>query len=164
MADNASSTSTIPSNRAAANGAPGKSRSSSGGFFTIYKHGQGYWTRVGTAIGGALVSAWTAFFLYQRFYGAFPSQKNVIFWSALGTFALIALLIWWIINKPKNADFLIATDGEMKKVNWTSRQELIGSTKVVILFMFLMAAILFVVDIAFGYFFYLIKVLKAPPF
>ena len=27
-----------------------------------------------------------------------------------------------VINKPTNVDFLIATDSEMKKVNWTSRR------------------------------------------
>jgi preprotein translocase SecE subunit len=43
----------------------------------------------------------------------------------------------------------------MKKVNWTSRKELIGSTKVVIVFMFLIAIFLFTVDILFSYFFYL---------
>ena len=45
------------------------------------------------------------------------------------------------MNKPTNVDFLIATDSEMKKVNWTSRKELIGSTKVVIVFMFLIAVV-----------------------
>jgi preprotein translocase SecE subunit len=69
-------------------------------------------------------------------------------------------LCWWLMNKPTNVDFLIATDSEMKKVNWTSRRELIGSTKVVIIFMFLIAAILFLIDVGFGYLFYMVKVLK----
>jgi len=75
----------------------------------------------------------------------------------------MSLLSWYLMNKPSNADFLIATDSEMKKVNWTSRKELIGSTKVVILFMFLIAILLFVIDILFGYLFYGITVLKSPP-
>jgi preprotein translocase SecE subunit len=54
-----------------------------------------------------------------------------------------AALAWWLMNKQDNVDFLIATDSEMKKVNWTSRKELIGSTKVVIVFMFLIAMFLF---------------------
>ena len=78
--------------------------------------------------------------------------------------ALYALLIWRVTNKPDNVDFLIATDSEMKKVNWTSRKELIGSTKVVIVFMFLIAFFLFAIDIGFSYFFFLIKVLKNSPF
>jgi preprotein translocase SecE subunit len=64
------------------------------------------------------------------------------------------------MNKPANVDFLIATDSEMKKVNWTSRRELIGSTKVVIIFMFAIAAILFVLDLLFNTLFYAIRVLE----
>ena len=52
----------------------------------------------------------------------------------------------------------------MKKVNWTSRRELIGSTKVVIIFMFLIAFLLFAFDIVFGYLFYFLNVLKSKPF
>ena len=74
------------------------------------------------------------------------------------------LLTFWLMNKPSNADFLIATDSEMKKVNWTSRKELIGSTKVVIIFMFLIAFMLFAFDIIFGYLFYGLNVLKSKPF
>jgi preprotein translocase subunit SecE len=69
-----------------------------------------------------------------------------------------------MMNKPNNADFLIATDSEMKKVNWTSRRELFGSTKVVIIFMFLIAFLLFAFDIIFGYLFYFLDVLKTKPF
>jgi preprotein translocase SecE subunit len=51
----------------------------------------------------------------------------------------------------------------MKKVNWTSKRELMGSTRVVIAFMFIIAIILFVVDLIFHALFYLIGVLKTPP-
>jgi len=51
----------------------------------------------------------------------------------------------------------------MKKVNWTSKADLIGSTKVVVIFMFMITALLFVFDILFGYVFYLLNVLKQPP-
>lgn len=134
------------------------------GFFTIYKNGQGYWTRMCTAGGALLVAGLTAQFVYSRTVGHFPGQRGMVFGIALGTFAVLCLFSWWITNKPGNADFLIATDTEMKKVNWTSREELIGSTKVVILFMFLIAIILFVIDILFGYIFYFAGVLRAAPF
>ena len=75
-----------------------------------------------------------------------------------------SLLVYFLMNKPTSADFLIATDSEMKKVNWTSRNELIGSTKVVIFFMFTIAILLFVVDVVFGYVFYMFGVLKQKPF
>jgi preprotein translocase SecE subunit len=76
-----------------------------------------------------------------------------------------ALVGWYLMNKPSNVEFLIATDVEMKKVNWTSRRELIGSTKVVVSFMFLTAIFLFAVDMIFRLLMQLIGVLnKGAPF
>jgi preprotein translocase subunit SecE len=141
------------------------------GFFHIYKSGQGYWTRMGTAMGAGLLAALTANFLYQNLpiwlQGAHvaPSRAKIVaIYMIAGLMALFTLFVFWIMNKPSNADFLIATDSEMKKVNWTSRKELIGSTKVVIIFMFIIAFLLFAFDIIFGYLFYFIGVLKSKPF
>jgi preprotein translocase subunit SecE len=152
------------------------------GFFTIYKKGQGYWTRMGTALGAGLVIALTSWFFYQQLppwltplfthENATPAERATAFATARTATMIICgamllgfgLLAWRLMNKPSNVDFLIATDGEMKKVNWTSRRELIGSTKVVIIFMFLIAFILFAIDIIFGYFFQLIRVLDTGPF
>src|SRR5688572_17384544 len=143
------------------------------GFFTIYKKGQGYWTRMGTAAGAVLLGALTAYNLYvilqyliqmeSTVEGAARERQIAMGVAALFT-AAFAFFGWRMMNKPSNVDFLIATDSEMKKVNWTSRKDLIGSTKVVIVFMFLIALILFLVDIVFSYFFYLIGVLKHSPF
>ncbi|MCD6378651.1 MAG: preprotein translocase subunit SecE [Planctomycetes bacterium] len=65
-----------------------------------------------------------------------------------------------IVNWPRSADFLIATEGEMKKVSWSSKKELIGATKVVIITTFLLAAMLGAVDLAFAFFFKEIGVLQ----
>jgi preprotein translocase SecE subunit len=140
-----------------------------GGFFTIYKRGQGYWTRMGTAIGAALIAFLFAEFVYGRLKVAVTVYKWPLnTWAMVGiaaaVFAGIMLFAWRMMNKPGNADFLIATDSEMKKVNWTTRKELIGSTKVVIFFMVLIAALLFALDVLFGYFFHIIKVLEFGPF
>jgi preprotein translocase SecE subunit len=141
-------------------------------FFTIYKKGQGYWTRLCTAGGVLLVLIFFLAFLYRE-VGAWwitpyvePASKARKIIIGLCATALVgfALLAWRILNKADNVDFLIATDSEMKKVNWTSQRELIGSTKVVIFFMIMIAAILFLIDVIFGYFFYVITVLKARPF
>ena len=140
-----------------------------GGFFTIYKRGQGYWTRMGTAIGAALIAFLFAEFVYARLkvaVGVYHWPLNT--WGMLGiagaVFAVLMLFSWRLMNKPGNVDFLIATDSEMKKVNWTTRAELIGSTKVVIVFVILIATLLFVLDLVFGYFFQLIRVLEFGPF
>jgi preprotein translocase SecE subunit len=131
-------------------------------FFAIYKKGQGYWTRMLTAGGVLLILLLAAQFLYFHALAAIE-QQNTRLMIAGGFIVAVGVLSWWLMNKPGSVDFLIATDSEMKKVNWTSRAELIGSTKVVILFMFLISIILFGIDLLFGYFFYWIGVLKFPP-
>jgi len=140
-----------------------------GGFFTIYKKGQGYWTRIGTVAGASILALLTAQFLYSRGRTWFtlpngaPNMKLVLGMVA-AFLAVFAIIVFRIINRPTVVDFLIATDSEMKKVNWTTRAELIGSTKVVIFFMLLIAVLLFAFDTIFGYFFYVIKVLQFGPF
>ncbi len=152
------------------------------GFFAIYKKGQGYWTRMGTAIVAFVVIALTAHFVYRYLppwltpvftpanatvaqnQAAVATARNVTLGVCAAILIGIGVLAWRLMNKQSNVDFLIATDGEMKKVNWTSRRELIGSTKVVIIFMFFIAFILFAIDIIFGYFFQLINVLDTGPF
>ena len=152
---------------------PPKAASAGGGFFTIHKKGQGYWTRMGTAFGAALLALLTAYNIYVYLpalinlgtdRAAEDRERQIAVGVAVAFFVAFALFAWRMMNKPSNVDFLVATDSEMKKVNWTSRKDLIGSTKVVIIFMFLIAMILFLVDIVFSYFFYLIGVLKHSPF
>ena len=70
-----------------------------------------------------------------------------------------ALYMFVGANK-KSVEFLVATDGEMKKVNWTSYREVKGSTMVVIAATFLIAGFLFLVDTAFSSFFSFINVLE----
>ena len=156
------------------------------GFFTVYKRGQGYWTRLGTGLGALLLLAVTVFFVYSRsviwlppaFYTApaDPANTQAALAQSVSTARAVgiglatavvlggAFIAWRLMNRPGNVDFLIATDTEMKKVNWTTKAELIGSTKVVIFCMFLMAFLLFFVDILAGWIFHLMTVLKASPF
>jgi preprotein translocase SecE subunit len=138
--------------------------SGSGGFFTIRKKGQGYWTRMGTAIGAGLLGLGVSFELYHQIptflHGSQQRDTRIAVMVALAFLIAYSAIVFWYTNKPTTVDFLIATDSEMKKVNWTTRKELIGSTKIVILFMFLIAMYLFICDLLFGGFFHLIGVLK----
>ena len=151
------------------------------GFFTIYKSGQGYWTRLCTAGGALLFLVFLIGFLWQNLppwirpaltpENATGIQQQNAQTTAqkitMGVCAAIAigtaLLAWRIMNKPDNVDFLVATDSEMKKVNWTSKKELIGSTKVVIFFMFIIAGVLFLIDLDFGDLFHHVSVLTGSP-
>ncbi|MDF1809442.1 MAG: preprotein translocase subunit SecE [Phycisphaerales bacterium] len=79
-----------------------------------------------------------------------------------GVMLLGALLLYLFIGSKKSTvEFLIATDGEMKKVNWTTYREVKGSTIVVIVATFLIAGFLFVIDLGFSNFFRMIGVLES---
>ena len=64
-------------------------------------------------------------------------------------FVVLAALIFWLINKPRVADFMISAEGEMKKVSWSSRKEVAVSTLVVIVLVVFMAVLLYVTDLSF---------------
>ncbi len=82
--------------------------------------------------------------------------------GAAGVVLLVGagLIFLFMGSKPSSCEFLIATDGEMKKVNWSSRREVLGSTWVVISASFLIAGMLYMVDLAFQSFFVAIDVLQ----
>jgi preprotein translocase SecE subunit len=135
-------------------------------FYTIYKSGQGYWTRMCTLIGVALLGIMLSYTLYDKIPGFFdnPARGRRVGASVAGIFLVVYTVVsLYMMNKPANVDFLIATDSEMKKVNWTSRKELMGSTKIVVIFMLLVAVFLFSVDWVFHLLFFLARVLKVPP-
>ncbi|HEY1686329.1 MAG TPA: preprotein translocase subunit SecE [Tepidisphaeraceae bacterium] len=142
---------------------PPKSKDDAGeGFFTIRKRGQGYWTRMLTSLSAAVLVALTANFLYTDVLISVSSRARII---GVTVFVVVgSLFTWWLINRQQSVEFLIATDSEMKKVNWTTREELIGSTKVVILFMFFIAFFLFAADVIFGKLFQVLTILKFGPF
>ncbi len=72
-----------------------------------------------------------------------------------------AAVVYWLVGRKRaSVDFLIATDGEMRKVNWSTRREVMGSTWVVIGACFLIAAFLFLIDFSFSTFFKFVGLLK----
>jgi preprotein translocase subunit SecE len=132
--------------------------------FSVYKPGQGYWTRMGSFLGGLVLVAWGALFVRSRlemYAGNEAWQLAVYNGIPLAVFlGMLYLLFYFVYGNRKSSDFMIATEGEMKKVNWSTRREIIGSTKVVILFTVLMSLMLLIVDVGFMEFFSLIGVLK----
>lgn len=83
--------------------------------------------------------------------------------AAMALVVLIGAFIiyWFVAHARRSSEFLIATDTEMKKVNWSTRREVVGSTFVVVAACFLIAAVLFVIDFAFQFFFRMVNVLEA---
>jgi len=127
----------------------------------IYKPGQGYWTRVLTAIGAGTVVLAGVGWMWERLS---VIRTNALYWQAgmaVGVLAVSGALLFWLLNRPKIVDFMIATEVEMKKVHWPSRKEIIGSTMVVIYGTIFLASLLFVINTGFGYLFLKIGILEA---
>jgi preprotein translocase subunit SecE len=113
----------------------------------IYKRNQGRYARSCTVAVLLILSAWGCYALTGKLSGM---KVGMQFGIPVVVLVGMCGLLFWIINRPKFADFLIATEGEMKKVSWSSKKEVIGSTKVVIVTTFILAAILFLVDFVFA--------------
>ncbi len=118
--------------------------------FQIYKKGQGKYTRLVTLAVAVFIAVLVAGALSSLLYG-YAVTRPPMFRFGIPTVIAIAMavVVLWLINRVKSADFLIATEGEMKKVSWSSKKEIIGSTKVVIITTLIMAMILFIVDLSF---------------
>ncbi|MFO0839975.1 MAG: preprotein translocase subunit SecE [Phycisphaerae bacterium] len=131
--------------------------------FQIFKAGQGVTTRWATAAGAGLIALSAANFLYEQL-GRFKFVAENLWVRTLAPVALLAglaYLIFRLIGQHRGTvDFLIATELEMKKVNWSSRREVFGATRVVIVTVLMLGFILFAVDLAFMVFFNLIGVLR----
>ncbi len=126
--------------------------------FSIYKRGQGKYTRLCSAFAAAILAGLGCSQLYKKLeIVEWGLSRKAAVWVAtmvpLGLFAVFALLIFWLINKASVADFLIAAEGEMKKVSWSSKQEIAVSTFIVIVFVIMMATLLGTTDLGFRTFF-----------
>ena len=120
--------------------------------FNIYKRGQGKHTRLCSAFGLAIIGGLGCLQLYNQL-GASDLGLWVETMIPAGLFVAFSLFIFWLVNKPLVADFMIASEGEMKKVSWSSRKEIAVSTFIVIVVVILMAVLLGVTDLSFSMFF-----------
>jgi len=126
--------------------------------FNIYKRGQGKYTRLCSAFAAAIIAGLGCLQLYKKLEAVeWGLSRKAALWVATmvpaGLFVVFALLISWLINKASVADFMIAAEGEMKKVSWSSKQEIAVSTFIVIVFVIMMATLLGTTDLGFRTFF-----------
>lgn len=107
-----------------------------------YKRSQGRIARQTT-----FFAIWLAFFVAAwKMYGT--AQDEI--WRYGVPTILVAVGAWIafrIVNLPSFADFLISVEAEMNKVSWPGRAELWRASIVVIVVIFLLAAILFAYDL-----------------
>ena len=120
---------------------------------------------MGTAVGSGVLTLLGCHFLYKKLSGfSFFPDANYDLLVQVGipvvVFIALALTVFRVLNHRRIADFMIATEGEMKKVNWTSKREIFGSTKVVIVMVLILGAMLAAIDTVFMWFFRTIGVLQ----
>lgn len=116
--------------------------------FGIYKRGQGKYTRICTTVAAVVLVGLGCWRLYSRLVATDLSLWAIIMVPA-GLFVVLSLVVLWLVNKPSIADFMIAGEGEMKKVSWSSKRDIAVSTLVVIVVVALLAVLLGVADIGF---------------
>jgi len=149
--------------RPAAPPPPTAARAPGGAPFRPYKPGQGAHVRWGTAIGAGVIAVAGARFLFE--WLRLLVGDSLVLQTTIPVVLLVvaAYLIFWLVGKSHGTvDFMIATEGEMKKVNWSTRKEVLGATRVVIFTVLVLGFLLFMVDVAFMLLFSSIGVLKMP--
>jgi len=125
----------------------------------VFKPTQGKHARLFTALGLGLIVAAGLYQLYELYLkDQYPPLTRLSIPVALG--AAFAWVIWRIVQYPPFADFLVATEAEMNKVSWTSREDLYRATVVVLATVFFLALYLFVVDYVWSALLQLFNVLK----
>lgn len=126
-------------------------------FINKYKWGQGKNTRLYSAAAVSLITAIGCWRLYDKLQAGLNTEQALGLWLSvvipLGLFAAFGLLVYWLVNRASVADFLIAAEGELKKVSFSTRHEIFVSTTVVIIVVILLAILLGVFDLLFTLFF-----------
>ena len=126
-------------------------------FIEKYKWGQGKDTRLWSAVTLAVLAGIGCWRLYDKLQASLDVTQTLSLWLSttvpLGLFAVTVVLLYWLVNRPTVADFLIAAEGELKKVSFSSRREIAVSTFVVIIVVIVMAGMLGAADFLFDLFF-----------
>jgi preprotein translocase subunit SecE len=127
----------------------------------VYKRTQGRLMRSLTVAGIGLFLAWGLKALSAQLVAS--NEGPIV---SYGIPALLLAMFGWLLfrvyNWPRFADFLIATEAEMAKVSWSSKDELKRATVVVLLTLFILSGFLFTVDGVWSWFLEKIGVLQIP--
>ena len=108
----------------------------------VYKKEEGMWARMPTAIIGGIITYYVA----NAVLGWGRGIASYI-WSAV-VFAVLGVITLYIaFFHKKTGEMLIDTENELRKVVWPTREEVTGSTIVVIITTLLLGVFIFTMDI-----------------
>jgi len=117
----------------------------------FYKKGQGYYTRLWASIVLWAIAAIGSYVLYGKLQAV--GKEWLYIGVPVAVIATITWLLYWLQNRPTIADFLIMSEGELKKVSWSSKAEIIASTTIVVFVVIFTSAFLGSIDLIFHAFF-----------
>ncbi|HHT9129730.1 MAG TPA: preprotein translocase subunit SecE [Candidatus Brocadiaceae bacterium] len=124
-------------------------------FFGVYRKGQGVYSRIVVGIALGILALFASISLYNVLIDSpnigdnakIPLVDIGLTWGLISAFALFVFLGFLICifvigletgirpldsGGKKTVEFLIDTQGELQKVSWPTRYEIVGSTTVVI--------------------------------
>jgi preprotein translocase SecE subunit len=111
---------------------------------TVYKKGQGTAARGLAGVVAVLLGTWAAYQMYATLQGSHDVVRVVGTAIVAGVF--VGAPVYLILFQRQVVDILIETQQEMRKVAWSSRAEVIGSTIVVLVTVVILAVYIFVTD------------------
>ncbi len=116
--------------------------------FGVYKRNQGRYTRLCSTFAAIMIAGLGCMQIYKKL-----QQSELGLWVETivpaGLFLALAVVILYLMNKPTIADFLIAAEGEIKKVTWAKKSEIVVSTFVVVVVVAITAFVLGFTDLIF---------------
>jgi len=110
----------------------------------LYKRNQGRLTRQLTAGALMLIALAGGYIMSRGPLAGSPQWMRTLF--PLSFVGILSWLAFRLVNLPSFAEFLIAVDGETAKFPWSSKQEMIRATTVVIGSMAFLTLVLFLFD------------------
>ncbi|MBI2193217.1 MAG: preprotein translocase subunit SecE [Planctomycetes bacterium] len=129
---------------------------------SIYKKDQGSLARL---IGGGIAAVFSYFFgleihtFLTKFMGA-PEAVGIAL-GMIGFASSAAIAIYYLALCPKTVDYLIETESEMRKVNWPTRTEVMGSTAVVIGCVVILGTYIFLNDLVIAKLLEILRIYKS---
>ena len=110
----------------------------------LYKPKQGRLARIYTAAGLGIVVALGLVRFFQAINNDYSTTASYAITTGIGL--ALGWFVFRLLQYPPFVEFLIATEAEMNKVSWTSKEDLKRATSVVLVTVTLMAVYLFLVD------------------
>ncbi len=107
----------------------------------MYRQEEGMWARVPTAITGGVVTVIATSAALHWGSGIAP-----FIWAGLVFLAFSVVTLYFSFFHRKTGDVLIDTESEMRKVVWPNRDEVTGSTIVVIATTMLLGLTIYLMD------------------